>query len=81
MADSAYASLCVDRLHLWRGQRHVLRGFSFTAAAGDFIHLQGPKGCGKTSLWRTLCPLKTHKLNSFRSSAQRDLSLIANLSV
>ncbi len=54
MAESAYASLSVDRLHLWRGQRHVLRGFSFTAAGGDFIHLKGPNGCGKTSLLRTL---------------------------
>ncbi len=54
MADCADTCLRVERLHLWRGQRHVLRGLSFEAGAGDFIHLKGPNGSGKTSLLRTL---------------------------
>jgi heme exporter protein A len=41
-------------LHLWRGTRHVLRGLSFSANAGDAIHVRGPNGTGKTSLLRTL---------------------------
>ena len=41
-------------LHLWRGETHVLRGVSFTAAAGEAVHVSGPNGAGKTSLLRTL---------------------------
>jgi heme exporter protein A len=44
----------VRDLHLWRGDRHVLRGLSFTASPGEAVHVRGPNGAGKTSLLRTL---------------------------
>jgi heme exporter protein A len=48
------ADLEVRNLHLWRGDRHVLRGVGFTAPAGSLWHVRGPNGAGKTSLLRVI---------------------------
>jgi heme exporter protein A len=49
--------LSVQGLHLWRGDRHVLRGVSFDAAAGQCVLLTGRNGAGKTTLLRTIAGL------------------------
>jgi heme exporter protein A len=54
MADER---LEVENLHVWRGERHVLRGVRFTLQRGDCLELTGVNGSGKTSLLRTLCGL------------------------
>ena len=49
--------LSVSGLHLWRGDRHVLRGVSFSAAAGQCVLLTGKNGAGKTTLLRAIAGL------------------------
>ena len=49
--------LKATNLHLWRGERHVLRGVSFEIGAGEALHVSGPNGVGKTSLLRVVCGL------------------------
>jgi len=49
--------LTVSGLHLWRGDRHVLRGVSFTAGPGQCVLLTGKNGAGKTTLLRAIAGL------------------------
>lgn len=46
-----------DSLHVFRGERHVLRGVSFAAQAGEYLEVTGRNGAGKTSLLRTIVGL------------------------
>jgi heme exporter protein A len=50
-------TLRVERLHLWRGERHVLRGVDFTLETGTCLEVTGANGAGKTSLLRVICGL------------------------
>jgi heme exporter protein A len=49
--------LNVEGLHLWRGDRHVLRGVSFGVDAGRCVLLTGRNGTGKTTLIRAIAGL------------------------
>jgi heme exporter protein A len=49
--------LNVSGLHLWRGDRHVLRGVSFEGRPGQCVLLTGRNGAGKTSLIRVIAGL------------------------
>jgi heme exporter protein A len=51
------ASLSVESLHVWRGDRHVLKGVSVTLGAHELLHVSGPNGTGKTTLLRVVCGL------------------------
>jgi heme exporter protein A len=57
MTDSPAPLLEARNLHLWRGERHLLRGISFNLPAGQLLQLVGPNGVGKTSLLRSVCGL------------------------
>lgn len=46
--------LVAENLTVERGERTILRGLSFTAAAGEALVLVGPNGAGKTTLLRTI---------------------------
>jgi len=72
----AASSLEVENLHLWRGERHVLRGVGFALAPGECLALRGANGAGKTSLLRTLAGLMYPEEGAVRwggSDVRRDL--------
>ena len=49
--------LIVQGVHLWRGDRHVLRGVSFEGVPGKCVLLTGKNGAGKTTLIRAIAGL------------------------
>lgn len=49
--------LSVRDLHLWRGERHLLRGVSFALERGELLQVVGANGVGKTSLLRCVADL------------------------
>jgi heme exporter protein A len=55
--DSAPQGLTVEKIHVWRGDRHVLKGVSLALAPGELLQVAGPNGTGKTTLLRVACGL------------------------
>ena len=49
--------LSVESVHVWHGDRHVLKGVGFELHPGQLLHLSGPNGAGKTTLLRVICGL------------------------
>jgi heme exporter protein A len=50
-------ALCIEKIHVWRGERHVLQGVSADVRPRDLLHISGPNGTGKTTLLRVISGL------------------------
>jgi heme exporter protein A len=50
-------ALCVEKVHVWRGERHVLQGVSAQVRPQELLHISGPNGTGKTTLLRVVSGL------------------------
>ena len=50
-------ALCVEKVHVWRGDRHVLKGVSARIMPQELLHISGPNGTGKTTLLRVVSGL------------------------
>jgi heme exporter protein A len=78
----------VRALHLWRGERHLLRGVGFSIKAGQLLQVMGPNGVGKTSLLRCVADLMPSESGDItwcgqaiqhnRESYHRDLAYLAH---
>jgi heme exporter protein A len=55
--ESAPQGLTIDKVHVWRGDRHVLRSVSLELAPGELLQVSGANGTGKTTLLRVACGL------------------------
>jgi heme exporter protein A len=49
--------LCFEKIHVWRGERHVLQGVSAEVGPQELLHISGPNGTGKTTLLRVVSGL------------------------
>jgi heme exporter protein A len=62
--NTAADGLCVENVHVWRGDRHVLKGVSLALRPCRLLHISGPNGAGKTTLLRVACGLLRPEVGS-----------------
>lgn len=88
-ATSTQPQLEARAVHLWRGEKHLLRGVSLALHSGELLQVVGPNGVGKTSLLRSvagLLPLEAgeifwqgRQLPEARDDFHRELAYLAHV--
>jgi heme exporter protein A len=68
-------ALCVEKVHVWRGDRHVLQGVSAQIQPQELLHISGPNGAGKTTFLRVVSGLLRPEQGSVTWLGQ---SIVAN---
>ncbi len=51
------AELGVEQVHVWRGERHVLKDVNLRVGRGELLQVTGANGVGKTTLLRVMSGL------------------------
>jgi heme exporter protein A len=88
-ATPAQPQLEARAVHLWRGEKHLLRGVSFALSGGELLQVVGPNGVGKTSLLRCVAGLlpaeggdivwRGRQLPTGRDEFQQQLAYLAHV--
>ena len=55
--STAAEGLGVEGVHVWRGDRHVLKNLSLEIKPREALHISGRNGSGKTTLLKVACGL------------------------
>jgi heme exporter protein A len=55
--NTAAEGLGVEAVHVWRGDRHVLKGVTLQIKPRETLHVSGRNGSGKTTLLKVACGL------------------------
>jgi heme exporter protein A len=55
--NTAAEGLGVEAVHVWRGERHVLKGVTLAIRPREALHVSGRNGSGKTTLLKVACGL------------------------
>ena len=66
--NRAAPALEVDKIHAWRGDRHVLKNVSTRVSSGELLLISGANGAGKTTLLRIISGLSRPEQGSVRWS-------------
>jgi heme exporter protein A len=86
--NSVANCLGVDKVHVWRGDLHVLRGVSLQVNPGELVHVAGPNGTGKSTLLRVITGLLqpeqgavtwcSRAIDRFRAEYQAQLTYLSH---